>query len=165
MLAISEIDAGDALATATRFDREWAYRGGQALLWKRRIHVERVHESYLPAFPARPFDRRGLLRVDGRVDSIALSLFATQFALDRHRVRDLRFTRAALRSAEETAALFVGEPGVGKVGFKDLGFATVFGSENGRELLIGARGGALRMTQALPPQRGIGAMLFADFVF
>lgn len=32
--AVAGIDAGDAFALATRFDRQWGYRGTQALFWQ-----------------------------------------------------------------------------------------------------------------------------------
>jgi hypothetical protein len=119
--ALSEIDAGDALAIATRFDRAWAYRGGQALLWKARFAARDVHDLYLPISPLRAFDRRGLLRVDGRCDGAELSLFATQFATDRVRVRELRFARSVVRGVGHAAVLFLSQQH-GRIGFSDLGF-------------------------------------------
>jgi hypothetical protein len=161
ILALSEIDAGNALAIATRFALDWAYRGGQALFWNRRFVAERVHDLYLPATGLRAFDRRGLLRVDGRCDDVALSLLATQFAADRTRIRDLRFTRSSLRGIAGKVALFAVDPGPGRGGFADLGLRSV-AAEGTDGLTLGARGYDVRMELAAQSHDGIGARLVAQ---
>ncbi|MGA7569978.1 MAG: hypothetical protein WCA80_04140, partial [Candidatus Aquilonibacter sp.] len=97
VFCVHGIDEGDALALATRFDCGYAYRGRQALFWKVRFAAREVLDRYLPGAPLRPFDRRGLLQVDGVLAGGRLALIATQFATERAvRVREARFTRAIL---------------------------------------------------------------------
>lgn len=175
--AVFEADAGNVLAFATRFDRAWAYRGRLALLWNRRIIAREVHDLYLPAAPLRPFDRRGLLRVDARAENEPLHLFATQFASDRSNVRELRYARSALRATGSGNALFfVARPVGGRVGFTDLGFAEP--AAPGASSAIAARGYALepidageaeglegyslmvaRPSQLMPPPQTAGSQL------
>jgi hypothetical protein len=98
IFAVSGIDAGDACALATRFDRQWAYRGAQALFWKAAYRAHEVHDRYLPFLAVRPFDRRGLLLVDGKLEGRALSIAATQFSRRREMyVREARFAREQMR--------------------------------------------------------------------
>lgn len=151
--ALSEIDAGDALAIATRFDREWAYRGGQALLWKPRFVAKDVHDLYLPVSPLRAFDRRGLLRVDGLCDGAGLTLFATQFAPDRVHVRELRFARSIVRAVAHPAVLFLSMPH-GRIGFADLGFHTIGAA--GVDLELAVRGFHTELLRSGPVGGGIG---------
>jgi hypothetical protein len=157
--ALSDIDAGDALATATRFDRQWAYRGGQALLWKRRFVAHAVHDLYLPGSALRPFDRRGLLCVDADDGGAQLHLFATQFAGDRSAVRDLRFARAAIRKATGSVLLFVSEPGSLKTGFADLGLQRVVPDAN---LAMWARGYRLELERSNDKDDGLGTVALAS---
>lgn len=125
IFCIHEIDAGDALALATRFDRAWGYRGGQALFWNARVSAHTVHDRYLPLTPLRPFDRRGLLEVDAETHGARLTLVATQFANDRAvRVRELRYARSNLRAQGGAALLFVAQPDP-RIGFADLGLHEV----------------------------------------
>ena len=127
--AIHGIDAGDALALATRFDCGWAYRGGQALFWRGGFTPHDVHDRYLPLTPLRPFDRRGLLDVRGEYAGKPLALIVAQFAKDRSRVRELRFMRAELRKLSGRALLFVaGQEDGERIGFQDLGFFRLRGS-------------------------------------
>ena len=119
IMALGEIDAGDALALATRFDRQWAYRGGQALLWNGRVVAHEVHDLYLPVAPL-AFERRGLLRVDGECDGAPAALFATQFGADRNRIREMRFARGHARAAPATAIVFVTAP-FRRIGFSGFG--------------------------------------------
>lgn len=156
--ALCEIDAGDALALATRFDRQWAYRGGQALLWNRRFIAGGVHDLYLPVSPLRAFERRGLLRVDGRRNGDPLALFTTRFAADRSCVRDLRFTRTAVRATPSNLMLFIAGPLTGRIGFGDLGLCAVDGGVHA-DLAVAARGFDLELLEAAPPGGGIGARL------
>lgn len=156
--ALSAIEAGDALATATRFDREWAYRGGQALLWKRRLTAHAVHDLYLPASALRPFDRRGLLRLDADAGSVPLHVFATQFAGDRSAVRDLRFARSAVRRVAGNVVLFVSEPGRSRIGFTDTGLQSVV---PGPSLAIWARGFRLNVERYSEEESGLGAVAVA----
>jgi hypothetical protein len=157
VVACCDVDAGDALATATRFDLEWVYRGAQALLWSRRIVASDVHEFYLPAAPLRAFERRGLLRVDGRCGDGALHVFATSCATDRSGIRDLRFTRTMLRDASVPALLLIAMPKTA-IGFGDLGMQTVDSPASG-DLAIAARGFELAFVNASGPQAGLGSTL------
>ncbi len=134
IFAICEIDAGDALALATRFERQWAYRGAQAMFWNPRFCATRVVDEYLPFVATRPFERRGLLRVEGSMDGQACTLVATQIALPREaRIPELRVLRKTLRAIANAAVLFVHLPIDGR-GFSDLGFVRA----NHRESAIGA---------------------------
>ena len=107
VLAVCEIDAGDAFALATRFAREWAYRGGQALFWTRAFAAAAVRDLYLPFAIGRPFDRRGLLRVDGAIDGAPAALYATQFGAERaFAVPEMRFARTQLHANAGNAIAF-----------------------------------------------------------
>ncbi len=106
ILALCEIDAGDAFALATRFARDWAYRGGQALLWNRVFTASAVRDAYLPFAVARPFDRRGLLRVDGALAGMAVTLFTTQFSRERSvATPELRFARSQIGAVSTGATV------------------------------------------------------------
>ncbi len=117
------IDAGDALAMATRFDCDWAYRGGQALFWQPVFQAHEVHDRYLPSPPMRPFERRGLLEVDGERGATSLTLIGTQLSNDRAHVREIRFVRTIARRRRGAAILFIAgfDPHVHRYGFGDLG--------------------------------------------
>ena len=123
VLAVSQIDAGDALALATRFARQWAYRGGQALFWKPDFRAERVWDNYLPFVASRPFDRRGFLRVDGYLCDRRCSLFVTFFGRARSQsVPEMRCVRDELRRCDGAAIAFLHglpSPGLGDLGFQD----------------------------------------------
>ncbi len=108
ILAVCEIDAGDALALATRFTREWAYRGAQALFWRAPVRAQVVHDLYLPYVLQRPFDRRGLLRIDAEDASGPLAIFATQFAPDRTAaIAEVRFANKHVQEAALRTVAFV----------------------------------------------------------
>lgn len=122
IFAICEIDAGDALALATRFERQWAYRGAQAIFWNRNFRADAVRDEYLPFSVARPFERRGLLRVEGSLFGTACALIATQITLERDvRIPELRALRRTLRAIGSAAILFVHLPN-DRIEFADLGF-------------------------------------------
>jgi hypothetical protein len=107
VLAVCEIDAGDAFALATRFARGWAYRGGQAIFWTRAFAAATVHDLYLPFAIARPFDRRGILRVDGTLGASPAALFATQFDEARaFAIPEVRFARRQLHASSGSAIAF-----------------------------------------------------------
>jgi hypothetical protein len=108
---------------ATRFDCDWAYRGGQALFWRPWFRAHEVHDRYLPAPPGRPFERRGLLEVDGEFDGRALTLIATQLSNDRARIREVRFIRTTVRRIACDVVLFVAgfDTTAQRYGFGDLG--------------------------------------------
>jgi len=126
IFCVHGVDEGDALALATRFDCGYAYRGRQALLWTRRYVAREVLDRYLPSSPLRPFDRRGLLEVEGSLDGAALALIATQFAQERAlRVREVRFARTVLRGTNGAALLFVTGVASGAISFADLSFMTI----------------------------------------
>ena len=161
LLALSEIDGGDALALATRFDLQWAYRGGQALLWNGRFTAADVYDSYLPGAPLQAFERRGLIRVDGKGDGKDLSLVASRFATDRSRARDLRFTRGVLRSVPvPRMLLFITNPPAQSDAFRDLGF-TVSESNVARDVMLATRGCRVQSCVIIDGADGIGTQLVA----
>ena len=164
MLALSEIDDGDALALATQFGYQWAYRGGQALFWNARFVASRVEESYLPAPPLQAFERRGLLRVDGRCGKHELSLLTTRFAPNRARARDLRLTRSVIRETRgPRVLLFIANPpAAGSNAFRDLGFAQTDAYAL-PALMLAARGCALESCLESAGTDGLGAQLVALF--
>jgi hypothetical protein len=126
IFCVHGIDEGDALALATRFDCGYAYRGRQALFWNASYVAREVLDRYLPSTPMRPFDRRGLLEVEGTIHGTPLALVATQFAAERAvRVREARFARTVLREISGAALLFVTGVASGAISFADLGFTTV----------------------------------------
>ncbi len=138
VFCVHGIDEGDALALATRFDCGYAYRGRQALFWKVRFAAREVLDRYLPGAPLRPFDRRGLLQVDGVLAGGRLALIATQFAGERAvRVREARFTRAILRTIDGAALLFATGVASGAISFRDLRFETIASEAS---TLVAARG-------------------------
>jgi hypothetical protein len=124
VICLHGIDPGDALALATRFARGYAYRGAQALLWSQAFIAREVQDRYLPVAPRRPFDRRGILQVDGAFAGATLSLVATQFAAEREAsLRELRFARRVIRSIVGIAVVFVAgmTERTRRIGFADLG--------------------------------------------
>ncbi len=140
VVCVHGIDPGDALALATRFARGYAYRGSQALLWKPAFVASEVHDRYLPGIALRPFDRRGILQVDGAVGHRHCSLVATQFSHERDAyIREVRFARRVVRSIDGAVAVFVAgmTPAVRAIGFADLGIRDLT-FEDG--VLIGGRG-------------------------
>jgi hypothetical protein len=146
VICMHGVDAGDALAFSTRFARGYAYRGAQALLWSRAFIAREVQDRYLPVTARRPFDRRGMLQVDGIVQAQPLALVATQFALDRGAViLELRFARRVIRSVGGAVlAFFAGTSApVQRIGFADLGLETVARHDDltiyARELNVVAR--------------------------
>jgi hypothetical protein len=144
IFCVHAIDEGDALALATRFDCGYAYRGRQALFWKARFAAREVLDRYLPGTPLRPFDRRGLLQVDGIVAGGRLALIATQFATERAiRVREARFTRAILRTIDGAALLFATGVASGAISFRDLQFETIASESSTLVAARGAQAGAI----------------------
>jgi len=149
VLAVCEIDAGDAFALATRFAREWAYRGSQALFWKKPVSAHAVHDIYLPFALQRPFARRGLLRVAAEDARGAVALFATQFAAERGiAVPELRFARAQMRGAEGRLLAFAQVSRRG-IGIQGRGIETLAYDEGGG-LRICARGFAAARVERRP---------------
>jgi len=157
VMALGEIDAGDALALATRFDRQWAYRGGLALLWNGGVAAHAVHDLYLPYAPP-AIERRGLLRIDGESGGAPLTLVATRFSADRSNVREMRFARQQARVARGAALVFVTSPPP-RIGFADLGFVSIGDRESGAEVAIAARAFRLEPLDVAKPGGGIGAAL------
>jgi len=157
VVALNGIEAGDALATATRFDFQWAYRGRQALLWSRRVVAKEVHDVYLPSATLRPFERRGLLRVDALHEDAPLHVFAAACAPDRSGISDLRFTRAMLRSSHDDVLLLATMPHT-RIGFGDLRMQTV---SDGGDLAIAAGGYELTQPETIEAQDGLGPALVA----
>lgn len=124
LLAVSEIDDGDALALATKTNRQWSYRGGQALLWRSEFAPVAVHEAYLsPGLPPLPW--RGVLRVDLRAGETEVSVLCARFAPDRRRIRDVRFVRTLLRDAPigRTILCITNPPRSGARAFAQFSFA------------------------------------------
>lgn len=126
IFAVHGIDEGDALAFATRFAGDYAYRGRQALFWNPTFNAREVLDRYLPGPPLRPFDRRGLLQVDGTFMGAQVSLVATQLADDRPtRIPELRYVRTVLRATRRSTLLFANGVVAEEPGFADLGFAPI----------------------------------------
>ncbi len=160
VLALCEIDAGDALALATRFARQWAYRGSQALIWKPRLQQMRVRGAYLPRAPLRPLERRGLLRVSIRLNDEALELIATQVAPQREqRVRELRHLRSSLRRIGSRCLLLAVLPDA-KIGVSDLGFQKLVSGLD-HEAIFARNLGVADASYDGEDHRGIGRPLLA----
>lgn len=142
VMGICEIDAGDALALATRFALQWAYRGRQALFWSAPVRARTVHDRYLPLRAARLFDRRGLLIVEAECDAQPCILAATQLSSERSAfLPELRFARTHLRGT--TRALLFADMPPYRVGFADLGFTAVDDGIFARGFAAGALRGAV----------------------
>ena len=138
IFCVHGIDEGDALALATRFDCGYAYRGRQASFWKAHFSAREVLDRYLPGAPLRPFDRRGLLQVDGIYEGAQLALIATQFAIERAmNVREARFARRILRTIGGAALLFATGIESSAISFRDLNFETIAAQAG---TLVAARG-------------------------
>ena len=134
------VDPGDALMLATRFARAHAYRGAQAILWTPKFAATEVHDRYLPAAPLRPFDRRGILQIDGTFGTERLTLLATQFSPEREgAIRELRFARRVLRGIGGALAAFVAgmSPAARRIGFADLQLHALAQNEG---TMVGVRG-------------------------
>jgi hypothetical protein len=162
LLAVCDIDAGSAYALATRFVREWVYRGRQALFWTSAFTTGAVHDFYLPFIPARPFDRRGLLRVDGSFDGSPFALFATQIAGSRDGVPELRFVRQTVRAANASRALAFVQTENRRIGLRSLGFEEI-GPSDASELQVYARGLRRLSSHCVAPHGGLGATAVVTF--
>jgi len=144
------IDSGDALALATRFDRDWGYCSGVALFWERTIRAQGVHDHYPPALPLRPFDRRGVLHVNAVYEDEPLAIVATTIGEERNaRVRDTRFLRSILRRLPAAAIVFIGNAVALPADFSDLNFVTR--SRSDHNLIV------VRPSQATPPPQTAGS--------
>lgn len=122
LVAVCEIEPGEALAFATRFAMQWAYRGHQAVFWNETFRVTRVRDLYLPATGARAFERRGFLYVDAQFAGRDCVLAATQFSEERRaRIPELRFARRLLRNAAYDAILCAHLRET-RIAFEDLAF-------------------------------------------
>ena len=122
VLAVFEIEPGDALALATRFALQWAYRGHQALFWSAAFRAARVRDMYLPAVGALPFERRGFISVEAEYRGRPCVLAATQFSDERRaRIAELRFVRGHLRAAAGDA-IFCAHLRETRIAVGDLGF-------------------------------------------
>jgi hypothetical protein len=120
------IEEGDALALATRFVFEYAYRGRVAIFWNATFAAREILDRH-----------RGLLRVSGTFGGGRLALVARRFSSQRtSRVRELRQVRTILRATKSAALLFVTGVVEGDIGFVDLGFATLADADG---TLIAAR--------------------------
>lgn len=122
VIAVSEIEPGDALALATRFAMQWAYRGHQALFWSAAFQALRVRDLYLPSQPALRLERRGFLYVEAEFSGRLCALASTQFSEERRaRIAELRFARGLLRNTPDDA-IFCAHLRESRIGFEDLGF-------------------------------------------
>lgn len=158
--AVCDIESGDALALATRFIMQWAYRGGQAVFWNKHAQATEILDEYLPFSPRRPFERRGLVRVDLRVGSWPARVYATQIGAERdQRIRDLRYLRAALRDTSGACMLFCVSP-PSRIEYGDLGF-TRAGCRGVDGETLWLRGFDVQSAQDDKPHRGIGTPLVA----
>lgn len=111
VLAVTEIDAGDALALATRFALQWAYRGGQAVFWQRGLRATAIRDNYLPFSPARPFERRGVVEVTLQVFGAPCTVLATKVSAQREpRVREVRHLRTVARGAQRACIVLAVMP-------------------------------------------------------
>ncbi|HUZ48804.1 MAG TPA: hypothetical protein VMW12_03565 [Candidatus Dormibacteraeota bacterium] len=139
VLAIHGVDEGDALALATRFEYGWGYRGSEALFWSSAYRARAIHDRYLPAPLLRPFERRGLLCIEGECGGAALALSAVQFSPDRARAHEVRFVREQLRRMDGDALFFAAafDP---RLRLQSLDFTVVAAPDGGEELAIGLRG-------------------------
>jgi hypothetical protein len=160
LFAVCEIDAGDALALATRFAREWAYRGGQALFWNGTLRANAVRDVSLPFRAIKPFDRHGLLRVEGRLLGESCALFATQFASERERrIPELRFARDHIRGVRGPA-LFFAHLADRRIEFADLGYRDALAASPGAERIY-VRGWKIEEAAKDAPSAGLGAPIRA----
>lgn len=131
IFCVHGVTEGDALILATRFDRGYAYRGGEAIFWNASFAPREVIDRYLPVSRLRPFERRGLLHVNGTIDGSPVALIATEFSEERSsRVRELRFVRTELRGMRGAALLFVSGLPPRSAGFADLGFKKLAGERS-----------------------------------
>jgi hypothetical protein len=115
-----------------------------------------VHDFYLPFAPGRPFDRRGLLQVDGSFEGSAFAVFATQTADGRDGVPELRFVRQTVRAANASRALAFVQTADRRIGLRGLGFEEI-GPRDARELQVYARGVRGLSSQFVAPHGGLGA--------
>lgn len=98
---------GDALAFATRFDLQWAYRGSQALFWQSAFERAQCTDLYLPLHLRRPFQRRGLVQVHVECAQRAFTITLTQFSPERDvRAIEMQFVRTSLRNDAAPHGLF-----------------------------------------------------------
>jgi hypothetical protein len=126
MFSVHGIEEGDALALATRFACDYAYRGRVAIFWNATFAAREILDRH-----------RGLLRVSGTFAGGRLALVARRFSTQRtSRVRELRQVRTILRATKSPALLFVTGVVEGEIGFADLGFGAV---ADGDGALIAAR--------------------------
>lgn len=98
----------------------------------------------MPFNPARPFERRASIQIEGARDGSPLTLFATRFSGERNaRVPELRAVRGAIRATSGAALIFAGNAPSDDA-FADLGFDRAEGSS--ADLLVVARGVRARAT-------------------
>ncbi len=139
LLAIHGVDEGDALALATRFEYGWGYRGSEALFWSSAYRARAIHDRYLPAPLLRPFERRGLLCIEGECAGANLALSAVRFSQDRARAHEVRFVREQLCRMDGDALFFAAalDP---RLRLQSLDFTVVAAPDGSDTLAIGLRG-------------------------
>lgn len=160
VFAICRMTPGDALAFATRFSLQWAYRGRQALFWTPEFTGARCEDPYLPFHLPRPLDRRALIRIDVERGVQTVTFAATEFARTQtQRAAEMRFVRGALRKMHSPAVFFA-HVAAQYAKFADLGFEDVSGDPDVRERIY-ARGLRVERAVLVPEQRGIGPVTVA----
>ncbi len=108
IFALCEIDAGDALAVATRFERQYACRGGQALFLKGGVEITAARDQQVPLWPSRPFDRRAVVWAQARYGEHRVSILTAKIAGGREqRAAEIRHVRKVVRSLAKPAVLFI----------------------------------------------------------
>lgn len=162
VFAICRMKPGDALALATRFSLQWAYRGRQALFWTSAFKHAWLEDPYLPFHVTRPLDRRAFVRIDVERNGQTYTLAETEFARTQmQRTRELRFVRTALRRTHAPAIFFAHIPEQ-HAKFSDLGFQDASAHTNAHERIY-VRGLRCIDVSELPEERGIGAPLIGKF--
>ena len=158
IVAVCDIEPGDALALATRFALQWVYRGGQALFWRPQYEALKIVDAYLPFSPLRPFSRRGVVRVDVMIAGVAVRVFLTQIGSRRDaRIRELRYLRETLRETQGPCILFAVAP-PSRIHYGDLGFVRA-GCPGVDGETVWARGFEIATARADRPHPGIGTPL------
>jgi hypothetical protein len=161
VLAVCEIDAGDALALATRFALQWAYRGGQAVFWLGALRATGIRDNYLPFSPVRPFERRGIVEVTMQIADAPATILATHVAAEREqRIREVRHLRTVARGAHPACIVFAVMP-ASRIELGGLGF-TRAGCRGVDNEALYVRGYHIEQAaDDVQPHRGIGTPLVA----
>lgn len=146
---------------ATRFALQWGYRGGQAVFWNPAFVAGPIRDTYLPFSPLRPFERRGLVRVDLQLASANVGVFATQIGPGRdQRIREWRYVRNALRDTAGPALVLCVLPQA-RASLSDMDFMRV-GCRGVDDECVFARGFEVEEARDdSSAHRGIGTAILA----